>query len=67
ARERDWGKGSADNIRANGRHDPHQQAGCGGWITITSCSHLRSGCMGVTGLVMSGRRPLIKDYFAVVR
>jgi hypothetical protein len=26
ARERDWGKGSADNIRANGRHDPHQQA-----------------------------------------
>ena len=26
ARQRDWGKGSADNIRANGRHDPHQQA-----------------------------------------
>src|SRR6202040_4228190 len=25
-RQRDWGKGSADNIRANGRHDPHQQA-----------------------------------------
>jgi hypothetical protein len=22
----DWGNGSADNIRANGRHDPHQQA-----------------------------------------
>src|SRR3984893_13641313 len=26
ARQRDGGRGSADNIRANGRHDPHQQA-----------------------------------------
>ena len=26
ATTRDWGKGSADNIRANGRLDPHQQA-----------------------------------------